>query len=650
MLNSGIASGTASNIYPYARLSDASGNPLSIIRNFSEPFLKTREAQGFLDWRYKPLSELGIDDNTNKSADVRLDLGAKLQILKELSLDGSYQYFTSNGKNRELRNENSYFVRDIINRYSVLTSGVVRRNFPLGAILTATDNQNIGQSGRLQLNFTKQFNKHSINALGGYEVRETSTNVNSNTLLGYNPSNGVYATMLNLDSLYAVQPSGTARIPISSYIRGTLYRYRSIFANASYAYNSKYIFSLSARIDQSNLFGYKANQKSTPLWSAGVKWKISDEKFYPFGWLPSLAIRATYGYNANLSRTSTPLTLISYLNNFNIAGTPYASTTQPGNPELTWERIGMKNFGLDFSTKNGNLSGSFEYYHKNGTNMIGDDAIDPTTGFTFVNGNFSDMKASGFDLTINSKNLNKVVGWLTSFQFSYATNEVVKYKGTSALSRILEGRPVASIYSLPFAGLDPSNGDPLGIINGSVSKDYVRLNSLTLKDRHFEGSAVPEIFGSILNSFSYKKINLSFNITYKFGYYFVKPTIDYSQLFPSRRGHLDYLKRWQKPGDETITNIPSLTYPVNTSRQSFFLASDANIESGNHIRLEDVRIGYDLSKKMRKQGTASLSLFAYANNLGVIWKATKADVDPNNFDALFLPPRTISIGLRFNLN
>jgi hypothetical protein len=45
----------------------------------------------------------------------------------------------------------------------------------------------------------------------------------------------------------------------------------------------------------------------------------------------------------------------------------------------------------------------------------------------------------------------------------------------------------------------------------------------------------------------------------------------------------------------STTKIPSAQYlPVNSSRETFYLLSDAFIEKGDHVRLQDILLSYDI--------------------------------------------------------
>jgi hypothetical protein len=86
--------------------------------------------------------------------------------------------------------------------------------------------------------------------------------------------------------------------------------------------------------------------------------------------------------------------------------------------------------------------------------------------------------------------------------------------------------------------LDPKTGDPQGYLNGQVSKDYSQMVGVgtSVQDLEFYGSAVPTVYGSFVNSFSYKNFSMDIGISYKFGYWFRRNSINYTNLLPVGRG------------------------------------------------------------------------------------------------------------------
>lgn len=161
------------------------------------------------------------------------------------------------------------------------------------------------------------------------------------------------------------------------------------------------------------------------------------------------------------------------------------------------------------------------------------------------------------------------------------------------------------------------------------------------------GSANPTVFGSFNNYFSYHGIVLSINISYKFGYYFRKPTLSYKSLFNSGEGHKDFERRWQRPGDELITTIPSMIYidnPLFDGRDDFYANSEINVFRGDHIRLNYINLRYTLIKNKRKLPFSEIAMDVNLANLGILWRSNNEKLDPD-YPYVLAPGKQISLGV-----
>lgn len=471
---------------------------------------------------------------------------------------------------------------------------------------------------------------------------------------------------MDYNSLFSLRPSGTSKVPSALAFTSLSDRFISYFANLAYTFRSKYTFSASGRIDKSNLFGVNANQKSIPLYSTGVGWKISEEDFLNTKWLPYLNLRATFGYNGNLDKSVTAVTTIRQVSNSYLSGLPFATIASPGNPDLRWEKISMLNFGLDFGLKGQSLTGSLEYYTKKGVDLIGDSPLPGSSGRTTFRGNTANTRTNGFDITINGSLFqHSKLKMNSAMLFSYALDKVTAYGPKATVAQYLlqgggnngtivplENMPLFAIYSYRWAGLDPNNGNPRGYLNGKISSDYASIiASTSLDSLEFNGTSRPKYFGSFRNSLSYGKFSLSANILFKLDYYFRRTALSYQTLYQTWAGHADYLSRWQKPGDELITTVPSETaLPINTARENFYSNSSVLVSKGDHIRLQDISISYDLmSPLLGKAGIKRLQITCYLNNVGIIWRANKDHLDPDLYGSGLPAPRTISFGFKAQL-
>ncbi|WP_297337990.1 SusC/RagA family TonB-linked outer membrane protein [Algoriphagus sp.] len=649
------------NPRPYERLADESGNPLPIVASLSNRFVESTADTDLLDWRYIPLNEIGKRNQRSTSLDFRGNLDLVYQILPGLQAEARYQYWTNQLEQRNLESPELYEIRDQINRYTqVGEDGTLSFPIPRGERFTSGHSNSISHNLRTNLRYHLKNKDHEWNALAGWELRDLTILSDEMQYFGYDDQRGLSMPVDYFTRFPQFQNPGLSlTIPYGGEHSGITDRYISYFGNLGYSFKNKYLLTASARKDLSNLFGVETNQRGVPLWSAGAGWIISEEAFYNWSKLPYLKLRLTYGFNGNADKNTTAFTTVNYSNNHPyIPGYRYAFISNPPNPTLRWERIGIWNMALDFESKSGRVSGSLEFYNKNGNDLIGETEVPDSNGIYQYRGNFSSTQTRGFDITLTTQNLKSSLDWSTQFLISGWKDEVtefegarsaIQYFGSNATNVIpLEGRPLFSIYSLPWAGLDPTNGNPLGFFNEEPSDNYLGiLTSATPESIRFHGSARPTLFGSVRNNLAWKGFSLSMNITFRLGYYFRRSSVDYTALSRGQVTHSDYSLRWQNPGDELTTQVPSQPPVFNSLRHTFYQVSSVLVERGDHVRLQDIRLGYSWSRSTSPSlPVEGMELYAYFNNLGLIWKATDQPIDPD-FPTL-KPQRSAAIGLRID--
>jgi TonB-linked SusC/RagA family outer membrane protein len=644
-------------LYPYAQLADTKGNPLAIVKDYRYSFAATAADHGFLNWLYYPLKEKTLSDNIGHSNDIRFVTGLRYSIVPGISVEELFQYQTGTTQKRQYEADSSYYTRNLINEYSTIESdGSFTYTIPPGGILNLYNASYTALNGRVQLTAEKKFRDHSFSAIAGIEAREVNTETHlDNTVYGYKTENNSYAEV-NYTTSYTLYPSQVnAVIPNDFYLDHTTNRYRSWFANAAYRYKRLYTFSVSGRIDQANIFGVQANYQQVPLWSIGGKWAISKERFYAIHWLPSLSLRATYGFTGNLLNNGSAYTMVTLSHQTSGPGYPnsFYFVISPGNPSLTWEKTRVINIGTDFSMFDGRFSGSADYYFKKGTGLIGQQNIPSSTGFSAATVNYGSIQSHGLDLVINSCNINKGFQWSTRVLVSFTADQVTQYTSPTTIggAYILQGRPVSSLFAFPWAGLDPLTGNPRGYdFTGKVSTDYTSLLSYGPKNLVYSGRSTPAVFGGVRNTFVYKAWSLLVNLSYKLGYYFKRTSVNYYNLFYSWRGNQDFDRRWQQPGDEKFTTVPSVpSLPADRSRDEFYTASQAVVTKADHIRLQDVALSCDLDKTHCPfLPVKHLQLSIYVNNLGLIWRANHYGIDPDYQQVGYVLPRAFSFCIKAN--
>lgn len=646
-LANGKYSGT---IFPYSMLTDENGYPMDVLFRLSEAYLQEAEEKGYRDWRYRPLDEIQLADNITILNSIVARISTSYKIIPELTASVHYQNEVQKISQRRFRSADTYFVRDLYNKFSVYnaTTKTFAYNYPDGANLNQTNTDWYSKNFRIQLNFDKQFKDHTINGLVGYEARELKTDANSIALIGYDDQFGTSNMNLNYELSYPTSPSGSSRLPgPGSSVNGFLKRYLSYYANASYNYVGKYTVTGSIRTDGANLFGVNSNNKFSPLWSIGAGWEISKESFYNSEFIPNLNFKLSFGYNGNTYQNGTGLLTGRYGTHF-YNGLPVINNLTAPNSELSWERVKNLNVAVGFKSKNQIVSGSIEYYLKSGIDLVQPTVLAPQTGFSTYYANTGETKTNGIDANLIFKILDSDLKWNNTIQYSLIKDEVVRYdpKFTSDGMGGKKGKPLKAIYAYKWGGLNPENGNPIGYFEGNKSEDYSNIvNKSGESDFIFMGSFLPTSFGSFRNDLSYKNFDLSINITYFFDFVFRKPST--STNYPDQlkiNGYIDYKQRWQSPGDESYTNVPSLIYPANNNRDVFYRNSEVLIERGDHIRLRDIRLSYDVSPLI-KTDKLKASFFTYAQNLAIIWRKNKEGIDPQMVSGSYPSPRMFSFGV-----
>lgn len=653
---------------PYIRFADDNGNALVMPYVYNQEYKNSLAGSGLLDWNFYPLLDWKNNMSDTQNTELILNGSLKYKIIKGLDAEVKYQYQTIDNNTDTLYGEDSYYARNYINKFAQQNEdGSITFIVPKGGILDSYNLKSTIQNVRGQINFNRSWDRHQVSAIAGGETRENQSETENDRYYGYNPRNKS-SSPVDFSTIYPFfTGEGSDYIYRGQSVRNRNIRFASLFANAAYTYNNRYTLSGSVRRDGSNLFGLKTNDQWNPFWSIGVAWNITNEKFFKSRWITNLKIRSSYGFNGNIDPSMVAATTIIY-DSFNsvYTGTGMARIDQFYNPDLRWETSEVTNAALDFSLWKGRISGSLEWFNKKGSNLFGNAPLDYTTGITNMLMNVAAIKGKGWDIQLNTQNIKGInFRWTSLLNFSTYKDKVTDYynpntfasafvssSGQSVPVAGITGLPVYSIFAYKWAGLDSETGDPQGYLDGEISKDYTSITGSDkgIEDLRYFGSAIPTKYGSFINTFSFKNVSIDIGITYKFGYWFRRSSISYTNLIVSRSGHSDYAQRWQNPGDENITNVPSNPYNSDSARDMFYLGSEVLVERGDHVRLQYVNLNYEPNISWMNIPLKSLVLFGSVNNIGILWKANKQGLDPDySFGNESLKPVvTYSFGLRIN--
>lgn len=653
-----VPNGGRSRYYPYARLADAQGNPLPLERDFRKAYQDTTGAGMLLPWQYVPLEERKLIRNTFTQQDLWLQATLRRRLWKGLVAEALYQYQQGSSGQERIAGADSYFARHQVNLFSQRSSGGITRQLPAGAIADNSLSSLQAHSGRLQLKAAHRLGQWTIDGLAGAEIRQTRNSGYSFRRYGYNPETGaagvadhvtVFPQWGSLRSPQAI-PNGLAETE-------TDLRFTSWFANLGLTWNNRVVLNGSVRKDASNILGVSTNQRGVPLWSAGIGWQLHRESWFSPGWLQLLKPRITYGSAGNVNPALSALSTIAYFPAaFSPFNMPYANIQNPPNPALRWEKVRTLNTGMDFAIKGGWLEGSVEWYRKSAVDLLSNVPVDATGGLLSFTVNAAALTTRGWDVNLTARAGRGPLKWEGHLLFSYVKSHIDRLQRTSTSVSAFAGfgsalvtqqgfQPYA-LFSYRWAGLDPQTGDPQGLLDRSVSKDYRRLvTPVSLDELVYHGSTRPNYFSTFRQSLSFRSFTLSAMIAADWGHYFRAPTLSYTSLFNTWTGHRDYDLRWQQPGDEARTTVPSMVFPANSNRDRFYEFSEATVESAAQIRLHDVRLEYSY-RPAGKPGSATI--YITLQQPGFLWLANSRGLDPRNTNGL-LPRGTWSAGFQLNL-
>jgi TonB-linked SusC/RagA family outer membrane protein len=669
-------SGLTFPAYPYVRLKNENGDEERVANTSRNSYLDTVGGGKLLYWDYHPLNEIKIADRKATTRFLRLNAGASYRLTPWLKANVQFQWINNLTNVRDYKSLESFQTRSLINQYTNLNlSGTARYPIPIGGIVDLSTGVSSTMGIRGGINIDKAWDSHQLTIISYLESNETDGYGTSQRVYGYDVATGTYANNINYSSAFPVYyisfPGSSLFIPNApGYNIPRIDRTVSVFGNASYAFKNRYNLYVSIRRDGANVFGVNTNNKWKPLWAIGTGWDLTKETFFNVTWLSSARLKASYGYTGNAPFLSGRL-VIKYNPTLNNYTQLQESTVQSvPNPDLKWEQIRTVNIGADVSFFGNKLQASIEYFKKRSSDVIASLPLPPSSGVSAAQINYAKLKASGIDISISADPIKGQINWKIGAGLSYVKTIVEELKSTLPFYRAVDfvqyslnaapGMMVYPISSYRWAGLDPLNGDPVGYIKSGVSKDYNGISTDSLQFQQFHGSALPLYSCFLTNHVNWKGFSVSFNITGKFKYFFREPALALTPnaIFEGSNYLASYYDRWQKPGDELYTNVPSMSiWPTSSAasaRDGFYRFSEIHVKRADHIRLQDIRLSWTwLPKYAEKKLLNSAQFFIYPNNLNIIlWRVSDSPWDPEfagGQSSVGQPsPRTFTIGLNIS--
>jgi TonB-linked SusC/RagA family outer membrane protein len=450
-------------------------------------------------------------------------------------------------------------------------------------------------------------------------------------------------------------------------------KYLSYFGRINYDIADKYLFTFTMRADGSDRFG--ADNKYGYFPSGAFAWRITEEDFLKSQKLVSnLKLRLSIGQTGNAEIGGNAFAFYAtgsdyVLGNSLISG---VSESQLPNPRLKWETTTEINVGLDWGLFKDRLSGSFEYYQKTISDLLNWRTVGSYYPVSSVADNLGKTQSKGFEITLNSVNIqNKNLIWTSDLNL-YSYNDSWKERNPFSILSIYEREqdplhvtygylsdgliqagevvthmpdaPPGSIKVKDINGwLKDENGDYLLNANGDKQLSGEPDNAIDDADKTIIMTSAPDLSFGLGNSIRYKNFDLSLFFYGEIGRELNNETrrdfLSADRIRFSDNVTTDALDRWS-------SSNPDGKYPSGLYIK-YDTSTDFWIEKADFIRLKDVTFGYTLPKHLFNDIFKSTRLSFSAQNLFVITNYSGSDPETDSYTA-YPNQRTYSFGVELN--
>ena len=506
--------------------------------------------------------------------------------------------------------------------------------------LSGVGQANIGNASLNSQTFTHTLSYHTdltkelkLKAVAGYEYWTTSYS-NINIFAKQFDLNNSLATLtpILLTSQMADAGSTVTTPPNPS---NPTVDIQSYFGRVEFDFSDKYYLTGTFRADGSSKFG--VNNKYGYFPSVAGRWVISNENFMKQSPINTLALRGSWGITGDQGFPA------------GSAQAQYAFAQNGGigeinvpNPNLKWQQTQSTDIGLDYAFMNNRISGSFDYYHKNTTDLIYQtNAIQPApSGNEYINLN-ANLINSGFEFSIGAEIVrHRDFGWTSMFNISDNKNLLKNFNKPPIPTGQINGNGVSGTLAQAIANNQPLDEfflpHFLGFLNGADN---------VTSDSRYAGDPNPHVLLGWSNTIRFQKLSLIINIGGAFGYkIFNNTNLAVTNFFNFGKG---------------FNTVKSAFVAGDTAIGAAFVISDRYLENGNFIKLRNLKLNYavgNVGKYLK-----NLNIYVTGSNLFVITKFTGFDpeinVDKNNNNypsrsmeyTPYPTPRFISGGISISL-
>ncbi|WP_187444187.1 SusC/RagA family TonB-linked outer membrane protein [Sphingobacterium phlebotomi] len=479
----------------------------------------------------------------------------------------------------------------------------------------------------LGANFNKAIDKHLLFGTLGFNAQQVRSYTNLYTVIGF-PNARLDDITQGLGFRDDSRVTGEENFT----------RLLGGFANASYAYDNRFLADMSFRLDGSSQFG--ANNRIAPFWSLGAGWNVHNEPWLKdTDWLDMFRLRYSFGYTGSQNFSSyLARTTSRFYNGSDYRGMIGSYLLGFGNDDLSWQKTQKNNFGFDINIFNRlNIVGN--YYIETTQGSIGDVNTAPSSGFTSYSENIGDMRTKGYELYVRYNIMNSPGNrnnWSVFANLFHVDNEITKLSSTLEalnaradttfssipITRYAVGQSTNAIWAVRSRGIDPATGYEI-----FEKQDGTLTNIYHPRDQVIIANGRPKLEGTFGTNFEYKGIGANVFLRFRIGGYAYNQTlVDRVENAEVNMYNVDRRvaeERWMQPGDITffkgLIDYSGRTITTPTRSSSRF------VQRNDLLSLESISVYYRFSDALNKRLSLSNTRVTLFSNELYQWSAIQRE-------------------------
>ncbi len=398
------------------------------------------------------------------------------------------------------------------------------------------------------------------------------------------------------------------------------YNWLSFYENVNYSFRDKYLVSASVSLDGSSRIGENAKNTiklgGVPFglfYGGGIGWRVSSEPFLKdLSWLEELKLRLTYGSTGNDDIGE--LNAANFYKAVKFRETVGLYPAIRPNDELTYEFVNQINGGLDIALLGSKLVTNIDIYHSETSNMLVYSPIEAYFGYDFRPENSGKVQNLGLDLGFFYRVIDKPdFKWDFQTSVSILRNEITEIKGDKLVTALqgveivnMPGQQANSFYGYIFEGVFASSSDAENANLVNKRKTPFRAGDAIFADlsgpdgnpdgviddydKTVLGSSLPELFGGVSNTFTYKRWALNAFLQFVKGneiFNYVRSQNESMKGLQNQSSNVQ--NRWQFEGQQTM--VPRAVWGDIQGNSSF---SSRWVEDGSYLRVKNISLSYTI--------------------------------------------------------